>query len=328
MGSLFANTPTAQGETAEASVRVEVPAGAWRSVRVEEIPRGTALSLEISTDGKVDVLLLGVDDYASFPSVQRPLFRGSTGDRISASVRAPSRGDYYVVVDNRGGASARSVGVTIAGDTADAEAAPRPRDEGAPSGAEPELGSFQEKLGQLLEFEPFAIRVAACGRPQAFADASGVVLCREYVEKLDAALGDREQARDALLFTLFHEIGHVLLRQWRYPTHANEETADEFAAALLVMLGQPERLEAQARLFEANASLLEAVVRSLADDRHPLSAQRARNLRRWSGDADLVRRWQPVFVPHLKTAVLERLRREPTPWMDRELVERELAARQ
>lgn len=324
---VWLNAAETQAEIAEARVHVEVPAGGWRSVRAEAIPKGTILSIEIVTDGRVGVLLLGAEDYARFPSPREPSFQGSTGDRISASVRAPTRGDYYVLVDNRDGSDARSVDVAIRGDTGDREPAPE-----APGGAgsadgETGPGDLPEQLARLFAFEPFPVRLERCGRPQAFADASGVVLCREYAQQLQSSLGDRDKARDALLFTLVHEIGHVLLEQWRYPTHANEETADEFAAALLVMLGQPEKLAAQAELFEAKASVFEAIARSLADDRHPLSAQRARNLRRWSEDADLVRRWQLLFVPHMQTAALERLRRAPTAWTDPALVEAELASR-
>ncbi len=321
---VWLNAAEAQAEVAEARVHVEVPAGGWRSVRVEAIPRGTILSVEIVTDGRVGVLLLGAEDYARFPPAQQPAFQGSTADRISASVRAPTRGDYYVLVDNRDGADARSVDVAIRGDTGDREPA---LGSAGDAGGETAPGDLPEQLARLFVFEPFPVRLESCGRPQAFADASGVVLCREYAQQLESSLGDRDKARDALLFTLLHEVGHLLLKQWRYPTHANEETADEFAAALLVMLGQPQKLAAQAELFEANASVFEAIARSLADDRHPLSGQRARNLRRWSQDADLVRRWQPLFVPHMQTAALERLHRAPTAWTDLALVEAELASR-
>lgn len=335
------NAPETLAEVAEARVHVEVPHGAWRSVRVEKIPRGTVLSVEVVSDGRVAVLLLGADDYARFPSGERPLFQGSTRDRISASVRAPARGDYYVLVDNRAGSEPRSVDVAIRGDTGerhpsgdasgeahdasgDARDAP---DAGSAADGKTQLGEVPEQLAKLFVFESFPVRLETCGKAQAFSDASGVVVCREYAERLQASLGDEAKARDALLFTLFHEIGHVLLEQWRYPTYANEETADEFAAALLVMLGQRERLAAQAELFEANASVLEAIARSLSDDRHPLSAQRARNLRRWSADEVLVRRWQPLFVPHMRTPLLERLQRAPTPWTDLALVHRELEVR-
>src|SRR3990170_6683129 len=121
--ALCLNVLETKAESAEASVHLEVPAGAWRSVRVEEIPRGTTLSLELRSDGRVGVLLLEAQDHGRFPTVQRPVFRGSTEDRISASVRAPTPGDYYVLVDNREGSATRAVDVTIRGDTGGPKAA-------------------------------------------------------------------------------------------------------------------------------------------------------------------------------------------------------------
>lgn len=38
-------------------------------------------------------------------------------------------------------------------------------------------------------------------------------------------MGETQKVRDTLLFTLLHEIGHVLLRQWSYPFHDNGEVA-------------------------------------------------------------------------------------------------------
>ena len=107
----------------------------------------------------------------------------------------------------------------------------------------------------------------------------------------------------------------------------SEETADEFATVLIVMLDQKERLRAQAEFFHANASILERIAKDLSNARHPPSGQRARDILRWSEDSGLVRRWQPIFVPHMQTPVLERLRQAPTPWTDLALIEKELAAR-
>jgi hypothetical protein len=44
-------------------------------------------------------------------------------------------------------------------------------------------------------------------------------------------------------------------------------------------------------------------------------------------DPQLVRKWQPMLVPHMQTAILEKLQQRPTTWTDSELVEKELAAR-
>jgi hypothetical protein len=286
---------------------------------VLSIPKGATLEIEARTDGPIEVLLLDAEDYARFPSPTRSVFRGKTSDKLSVAVLAPKSGDYYVLIDNRAGSEPRSVELTIRGETRDGDA--------ATLDAEAKLRNFEERMAQLFVFEPFRIRVRACGKPQAFADSSGIVLCKEYMSKLHEHLQDPKKMENALLFTLFHEIGHVLLKQWAYPTYASEETADEFATVLIVMLDQKERLRAQAEFFHANASVLEVIAKALSNDRHPLSGQRARNIQRWSEDPDLVRRWQPIFVPHMQTSVLERLKQTPTRWADLALVERELAAR-
>lgn len=44
-------------------------------------------------------------------------------------------------------------------------------------------------------------------------------------------------------------------------------------------------------------------------------------------DANPVRRWQPLFVRHMRTRMLEQLNERPTDWADLDLVERELARR-
>ena len=40
-----------------------------------------------------------------------------------------------------------------------------------------------------------------------------------------------------------------------------------------------------------------------------------------------VRKWQKIFVPHMQTAFLERLKKKASPWTDLPLIEKELAAR-
>jgi hypothetical protein len=95
----------------------------------------------------------------------------------------------------------------------------------------------------------------------------------------------------------------------------------------MVMFGQKARARSQAEYFAALPMSKEFRQKLRKDDRHPLSVQRARNILRWIGDPELVRRWQPVLVPHMQTAFLKRLQRKPTAWAAPALVERELAAR-
>ena len=57
-------------------------------------------------------------------------------------------------------------------------------------------------MAQLFVFEPFGIRVGKCGKPQAFDDSSGIVLCQEYMSMLHEHLQDRKKMENALIFRL------------------------------------------------------------------------------------------------------------------------------
>ena len=199
--------------------------------------------------------------------------------------------------------------------------------EGSLEAFQRQLDDFQRNLNEVFIFDPLPLTIKECGAPKAFTTSSAIVLCREYVSMLQETLGDRTKAGDAILFTVFHEFGHVLLAQWRYPAYDNEEVADEFATATMVLVGQKDRVRAKAEYFAAKPSSAEAIAKAFRDDRHPLSAQRARNILRWADDPTLVRKWQALFVPHLQTAALKRFLQEPEPLMDRGLIAQELAAR-
>lgn len=328
----------APATSGEASFEVAVPAGGWKGVRLRRIPARTELAARVESDGPIAVALLDAAQYAAFPASTSAVFRGRTDGRFNFAVKAPTASDYYLLLDNREGAGPRSVKATVraqvAGAARERDPEPEPRAgevDGSGSSdaaaADEKLARFREQLAQIFVFEPFPIEMRSCGRPRAFASESGVVLCREYAAALYQRLGDRQKAGDALSFALFHELGHVLLRQWRQPLYDNEDAADEFATALLALVGQADRARAQADYLEANASVIEALAAAFADDRHPLSAQRARNIRRWADDRELLSRWQTVLVPHMQTAVLERLRAAPAAWTDLALVERELRGR-
>ncbi|MBI4269887.1 MAG: hypothetical protein HY615_06090 [Candidatus Rokubacteria bacterium] len=313
---LLASTAFAVTGTVTGSWEIDVPAGQWRAIRMLNVPARTVLSFEVEATGALDILILETDGYRRFPEGARPLFKGDADNRLSFSITAPSAGTYYLVLDNRPGQEARAVEVTLRGSRPSA---------GATSHAA--LERFKTDLQRIFVFQPFSIRAGRCGRPQAYATPTEIVLCTEYAEALYAKLADKAKVADALLFTLFHELGHVLLAQWKYPFYANEEIADEFATAAMIMLGQRHRVRAKAEFFAANPSVAEAIGKVYRDDPHPISAQRARNILKWLGDPALVRKWQPVFVPHMQTKLLEQLVRRPPAWADRALIEKELAAR-
>lgn len=331
--SLFVLGVTSSNAAAQATLNVEVPPGKWKALRLQNLPKGTVVAVEVQASGTVTVALVDAENYRRFPAVIRPLFRGQVERRLSFSVTTPAPGDYFVVLDNRSGAEPRAIELTVRANRgtpgAATEEMPRavPEDQKSLAAAEEKLREFERDLNQIFVFDPFPIQVKQCGAPKAFSGQFGIVLCREYAHKLYGTLGDKAKAADALLFTLFHEVAHVLLQQWKYPFAENEDVADEFATAVMIMLGQKERVRAKAEYFAKNPSLAEAIAKAFRDDRHSISAQRARNIVRWADDPQLVREWQTLFVPHMQTAMLKRLRQQPPAWIDTPLVEKELAAR-
>ncbi len=308
----------------EATLNFEVPGGTWKSIRLKNLPNGAVVGIDLRTDGAVTVSLVDDDEHQRSPDFIQPLFSSRVDTKMSFSVTTPSAGHYYVVLDNRLAAVSRRINLTV-------RAAPGksggPIAGGRSAAAEEVLLKFEAQLNRIFVFEPFPIHVRHCGVPVAFVHDAGIVMCAEYAKKLYKTLGDKYRASDALLFTLFHEVGHVLLKQWQYPFHDNEEVADEFATAVMVMLDQRKRVLAKAEYFAANPSISEILAKAFKDDRHPLSVQRARNIRRWAEDPNLVRKWQSIFVPHMQTALLEQLQQQPTSWTDLDLVEKELASR-
>jgi hypothetical protein len=319
------------GWTAEASFNVEVPPGQWKGLKVKNLPAKVVVGVEIESSGRVDVFFVPDAGDDSKPGLERAIFRGRVDRRLSFSVTIPESDHYLVVLDNREGDDPRDVQLTVraAQDHADVSAAPPEFRADAESLAEAEakLLEFRTGLGEIFVFESFDMRVKKCGRPGAFTSSEGIVLCQEYAQLLYEKLGDKQKASDTLVFTLFHESGHILLEQWKYPFYENEEVVDEFAVALMTMLGHRERVHAAAEFFSANSSVSEVLEKSMKDDRHPISAQRARNLQRWAGDPKIVSKWQGLFVPQLRTDVLEKLNDEPMAWTDPALVQKELRAR-
>ncbi len=303
-----------------ATFSYEVAAGKWTGVKLRNLPKGASLALEVATDGEVTVLLLDQQSYRQLPKIERPLFRGKTSDRISFSIRVPEAGHYYAVIDNRRGAATRNFTIHVKAATG-AQSVRKLADVDA------ELAKLSDTLGKAFVFDTLTIRAAKCGKPNAFSGAKGVIICAEYAQELLDTLGEKKKAADALMFILLHEVGHVLLRQWNYPFYRNEEVADEFATVLMVMFSQKERARSQAEYFAALPMSKEFRQKLSKDDRHPLSVQRARNILRWVDDPALVRRWQPVLVPHMQTAFLQRLQQKPTSWTTPTLVKRELGAR-
>ncbi len=315
---LVTMTGIGHAETVTASLEADVPAGTWKTTRLSNLPKGVSLDLRIVSDGPVSVALVDKAELDRPRGRRRPLFFGELTDRIDFSITTKRAGDHYLIIDNRNGGKTRHLRI-------EARAS---RDSEATANAL--LERFETAMHRLFRFDPIRIRAGHCRSPSigAYAQRNEIVLCGEYVTRLYEELGGKRRTQDVVLFALFHEMGHILLRQWDYPMYDSEEVADDFAAALMVMLGKRRQLTTVGRMFNDRALAREAVGRAVeGDGRHPLSEQRARRILRWQDTDAPVRQWQSLFVPHMQTALLERLRDHPTAWSDPELVRRELEAR-
>jgi hypothetical protein len=110
----------APATSAEASLELVVPAGAWKGVRLQGITAHATLSASVTSDGEIAVALLDAEQYAAFPAETKAVFRGRTDGKLEFAVRAPVRGDYFLIVDNRDGSEGRTVQLSIRGEVAGA----------------------------------------------------------------------------------------------------------------------------------------------------------------------------------------------------------------
>ncbi|MGD9076488.1 MAG: DUF4344 domain-containing metallopeptidase [Desulfobacteraceae bacterium] len=300
------------------TLNVDVPSGQWKRIRLRNLPKDAVVAVQVESNGDILVGLVDAKSYQGPPDKRRPLFMGRVEKRLSFSVTTQKSGDHYLLFDNRTGAQARVVTVTVraARGTADQMHA-----------ANKILREFERQLQRLFVFDTFPIGVKKCGAPKAFVDRSGVVICAEYVYHLYDVIDDKETTRDALSFSVFHEIGRVLLSKWKHPFSSNIDVADEFATVLMVMVKQEKRAAGAAAYFVDNPTSAAVLKRLFQDERHPLGVKRARNVLGWLKDPQLARNWQNTLVPHMQTSVLKSLKAKPTPWTDLPLVEKELAQR-
>ena len=299
-------------------LNVTVPPGQWKALKLRNLPKGAFVAVEIESSGDITVAFVDTSDYQKFPHPNRPLMLGKVEKRLAFSVSIPAAGNYFVVLTNHRAIGPQEVKLTVSaarGSVDQKEAAAKI------------LRTFERQLHRIFVFDPFPMGVEKCGVPKAFAETAGIVLCAEYVYHLYDTINDKEKTKDALSFSLFHEVGHMLLATWDYPLSASKEVADEFATVLMVMLNQKERAAGAAGYIVENPSVANAMMKLFQGERHPLSMERARSVLRWVEDPQLARRWQKVLVPHMQTALLKRLLRQPTVWTDLPLVEKELKAR-
>lgn len=300
------------------AVNVDVAPGKWKAVRLKSLPKDAIIALEVKCDDEITVTVIGSGDYLKFPNTHRPIFVGRVQKKLSFSLTIPESGHYYVVLDNRSGLQQQAVKVTVTAARGKMDRI---------NAANMILREFERQLHRVFIFEPFPIGVEHCDTSKAFDNTAGLVLCAGYVQQLYDGIGKAQQAKEALGFSIFHELSRILLNQWNHSLSGKISTADEFATVLMIMLNQTKILSANAENFAKNSSISIALMQALKDERHPLTSQRAQKILAWLKDPRLVRKWQKFLVPHMQTVLLEKLQQNPTTWTDLPLVQKELARR-
>jgi len=189
---------------------------------------------------------------------------------------------------------------------------------------EARLEQFYGALKKVFMFQDFQVRSEPCGFVNAFSSPRGdITLCQELIQSFA-----EQKISTALAFILFHEVGHTFLKLWGEPEWDNEELADSFATAFLIFGGMEDWARQTATWWAQQSSDREALAKLRADDRHPLSIQRARNILRDLGRKDeVLRRWQKVFIRNMRTEALRDIEKSPPPWADVGQVRAELSRR-
>lgn len=275
----------------------------------------------------VSIIFLDEQNYAHYPQVSRPLFQGKVKTKLGFSVTIPDSGNYYVVFDNREGVRESSVAMTVK--ASHTRAANKAELRERLDTVEENLQTFQTRLTKALRFNPVSIEVQPCQAAETFRrdGPKRLTLCVEYAAVLMKALRDKRRVTDALLFSVFHEMGRELLRQWKKPFPDDVETGDEMATVLMVLFKLNDRVASTATYFTSNPKVADGFTKVFPDNAHPLTRKRAQDVLGWVHDSRLLPKWQAILLPHMQTALLRQLQQRPEAWTDVALVTKELQSR-
>lgn len=302
--------PFAFGAEKSAEVNSEVLPHRWSAVRLSNVDRGATLEVKLQLDGQTTIALVNESQLKRYPRVARPLFRTETRNRANFSIVAPRSGNYYLIVDNRKGASRRKYSLSIKASLGLTE---NPlQGQKSLTGNDP-LKLLSRVIQTAFEVDSLKFKLTTCESSNTITRGKTIYLCKEYLKRLKDQFKDNRKINEIVLFELMKESGYVLLRRWKYPLINNPNVKDEFATALLLMFGRRESVEIQAKY----STWLE-----------PGREGRPDTLRKWLGDPFFVKKWQPFLIPKMQTRYLRLLKKKEHSWTSRKLIDRELARRE
>jgi len=111
--ALLAALAVWSADAADLAFAIDVPAGRVKSVRLRNVPAGAAMAVNILTSGKLLVALVSEAQLKVPKPDASPLFRGVAERQLAFRITIPERGDYFLVLSNRGGAEPLSVRAEI-----------------------------------------------------------------------------------------------------------------------------------------------------------------------------------------------------------------------
>ena len=307
---LFIAIPFAWGAEKSAEVNSEVLPHRWAAIQLSNVDQGATLKVKLYLDGQATVVLVDEAQLKSYPSVARPLFRTETRNRANFSIVAPRSGNYYLIVDNRKGASKRKYSLSI---TAKLNLRGNPLQDRESLTSKDPLKLLSRVIQTAFVVDPLTFKLASCHQDKTFIRGETIYLCQEYLKRLKGRFKDNRKINEVVLFALMREAGQVLLDRWNYPLNTNGRVKDEFATVLMVMFGRRQTMEFQV-----------AYLKLLG----PEEVRRSRVISKWLDDPFFVKKWQPFLIPKMQTTYLRILKREKHSWTSRKLIDRELIRRE
>jgi len=312
-----------------ASLNMSVNANKWAGIRLLNLNKDANLHVLLKIDGHAEIYLLNSLQYLQFPNLKhKALFHASTESTLDLALKIPKTDHYVLIIDNRRNGVERHFTINFNASLDSTSATSEPQKNITLKKINRQLTTFSESLNNIFIFDHVEVQLGKCGAANAFNKDSNIYLCAEYMASLQLILKEKEKIQNILMFTLMHEMGHVLLRQWGNPSSENEQFVDEFSAVILTMLGHPSVATTQAEFFANIPAKLEIIKNFERQVSHPLSAQRASNILKVIESDDAIRKWQALLIPHMQTAYLRYLTEQPDNWIDHDLLNKEISKRQ
>jgi Putative metallopeptidase len=266
------------------------------------LARGNTIHVEAQIHGGLDnanqLLLVSLENYQLFSAGRQfnvwPKVSPKIAGRGFYSFTAPQPDVYYIVLDNRKNLFARDYTLRI--NKYDGTTTERSRQ------LYTLYSARYQALKKLFVFPDFDITFRSCGTVNSFSNPN-ITICSELLDETQ-----QKNIPEAELWIFSHEVAHSLLNLWHLPDFDNEDSADQFATVLLMMIGHENAALQAAQYWAAQDSRAEANQILVSDDPHSLSVQRARNILKWlNRKGDLERRWLHVLIPHMTEPFLKRM---------------------